>query len=179
MPDIVTPSSSMHSKIESIDDKQHISFEAVLMESTPEVWATPNAPTSLLMCTVATQTVENMFKSNKSGESGRRGSNKRLRKPEMPADRESRTKELAKVVEASLKTKFGQTLSHAELLVIARFVSKKCGVQIDRDATRRKSALLAWCAENIDDFLPVLAKTTGKYCPSDFELESESSDTTS
>ena len=76
----------------------------------------------------------------------------------------------AQAVEAKIKTvkerilqKFGQPLSHPELFAICMFVSKELEEPIDRDASRRTKALLAWCAERLDTFLKVLHGVEGKY----------------
>lgn len=64
-------------------------------------------------------------------------------------------------VQNKILHRFGQSLTQAELLTIARFVSDKYHIKIDRDAIRRKKGLLAWCSENMDQFLDVLSQTTG------------------
>lgn len=64
-------------------------------------------------------------------------------------------------IQEAIQSKFGQTLTHPELLTIARFVSEKYDIRIDRDAIRRKNGLLSWCSENMTEFLEVLSKTTG------------------
>lgn len=65
-------------------------------------------------------------------------------------------------VETLITDKFGQQLTHAELLTIAKFVSDEFQINIDRDATRKKSALLKWCALNYTEFTAVLQKISGE-----------------
>lgn len=55
-------------------------------------------------------------------------------------------------VEDQIKRKWGCSLTHAQLLDIAKQMSKEFDIPIDRDATRRKRGLLAWCAEHILEF---------------------------
>jgi len=49
---------------------------------------------------------------------------------------------------------FGSTRSQKELLVIALVVSEASGVQLDREAKRRKAVLVNWFDENLDRLLP-------------------------
>lgn len=64
-----------------------------------------------------------------------------------------RLNELIKKVEEQINLKWGHSLTHARLLEAAREVSKEYNIPIDRDATRRKKGLLAWCAEHILEFV--------------------------
>ena len=65
-------------------------------------------------------------------------------------------------VEETILRKFGQPLSHRELLTICAFVADELGETIDRDATRRKIGLLSWCAERLDVFMKVLLSVRGE-----------------
>ena len=147
------------------------------MDMNPEIWTSPAEVIPAEKCTVATQTVEATSGFPDKTHSGRKSAHAKQRrcKRVVAIDRESRSRECVKIIEASVKQKFGQGLSHPELLVIARFVSQQNGNPIDRDATRRKASLLSWCAENMEDFLSVLAQTSGKHCPSDYTFESATS----
>lgn len=69
---------------------------------------------------------------------------------------------LAEMVTNILCERFGQELSHPELMVIADFICSHFGLQLDRDAMRRKKALLAWCAEHFTEFTHVIACTVGE-----------------
>lgn len=82
-------------------------------------------------------------------------------------------------IEALIRDKFGQKLSHAELLVVAKFVSDAFRIPIDRDASRRKNSLLAWCAENYTEFTSVLKEINGERGSSSDEEEEDMQDASS
>lgn len=149
--------------------------------TTREVVTSPAERIPARKSTIATQTMEVSVPPTQRREYSRRTLNatQRLRKRALALERESRSRTAVKIVEASIKSKFGQGLSQPELLVIARFVSQTNGIPIDRDATRRKASLLSWCAENMDDFHAVLAQTTGRRRIMDCNLEEESDSDTS
>lgn len=71
-------------------------------------------------------------------------------------------KEKIQHIEKSIKEKFGYPLSHPELLAISQFVAQELSEAIDRDAIRRRVALLSWCAERIETFMTVLDGVTGE-----------------
>ena len=86
-----------------------------------------------------------------------RAENSRIARRVQAVERDIRT------VKERIVQKFGQELCRAELLAICTFVSRELNEPIDRDTSRRKSALLAWCAERLDTFLTVLAGVEGTY----------------
>ncbi|OHS98901.1 hypothetical protein TRFO_34769 [Tritrichomonas foetus] len=49
---------------------------------------------------------------------------------------------------SEITRRFGSELKHGELLSIAEVVAANAGVQLDRDAKRRKSVLIKWFEEN-------------------------------
>ena len=63
-------------------------------------------------------------------------------------------------VQTEIMRVIGRPLTHHELLVIARLASSMYFLKIDRNATRYKEALMAWCSENFDVFCNVLAYIT-------------------
>lgn len=65
--------------------------------------------------------------------------------------------EFIKRVEEQITMKWGHALTHAQLLEVARGMSKEFDINIDRDATRRKKGLLAWCAEHIVEFVQYIS----------------------
>jgi hypothetical protein len=51
---------------------------------------------------------------------------------------------------------FGPKVKHNELLSIAVLISRKTPIKVDRDAKRRKVAMIKWFDEHWDDVYPLL-----------------------
>lgn len=76
--------------------------------------------------------------------------------------REDSNKENIEVVLDAIISRFGQSLSHPELLVVTEFICERHRLKVDRAAVRNKRGLIVWCAENITEFLSELNKMTGE-----------------
>ena len=60
------------------------------------------------------------------------------------------------LVWTEITRRFGNEIKHGELLSIAEVVAANAGVQLDRDAKRRKSVLIKWFEENWFQISPYL-----------------------
>lgn len=60
------------------------------------------------------------------------------------------------LVWTEITRRFGAEIKHGELLSIAEVVAANAGIQLDRDAKRRKSVLIKWFEENWFQILPYL-----------------------
>lgn len=57
---------------------------------------------------------------------------------------------------AVLSCLYGDRTTQAELVEIARLVSQKAGITLDRDAQRRKIVIIKWFEENLPIVQPLL-----------------------
>ena len=57
-----------------------------------------------------------------------------------------------------LTKKFGDVPNQHELFSLARVLSSKLDIFLDREASRRKAVLLKWYDENVDKIQPYLEK---------------------
>jgi hypothetical protein len=57
-----------------------------------------------------------------------------------------------------IRTRFGDSLVQTELLSLAQVICSEIGIQVDREAKRRKEVLIKWFDENYSAIRGILSK---------------------
>jgi hypothetical protein len=60
----------------------------------------------------------------------------------------------------AISTHFGETLTQTELLSVAKVIGSELGINIDREAKRRKEVLVKWFDEHYEHLSEILPRIT-------------------